>query len=768
MTSLFPVRATILLGILSLSAGCACDTRPPQAEDGGGTGGGGGSATPDGGEGDAGGGLVSLEVAPSGRGIAVGTALQLTATGLFSDGSRRDVTAASSWGSSAPAVATVSTAGRVSGLAAGTAIISAALDGRTASMTVQVSSATLASISVTPTTATIARGTTQQFVATGVFSDATSQELTDQVTWSSSAPATATVSPVGLASGVAPGSATLSAALLGVSGSATLSVTAATLTSLAVTPVAGDIAVGTQQQFTAVGTFSDNSTQELTAVVSWSSSSLTVATLSMATGEEGLVTGVGAGAATITASRDGLSARATLTVNAATLTSITVTPAAVSLPVGATQALVATGRFSDGSTQDLTTQVGWSSSDVAVTTVSNAAGDEGVARAVGAGSATLTATLTGVSGTAQVTVTNVTLSSLAITPTNASITLGATQQYTATGTFSDGSTRVLTAQANWASSNPNAATISNAVGSEGLATAQGLGGTTISATLMGRTGSTALTVSVTGGATLQSIALTPTNATMAAGTTRQYTATGTYSDGSTRDLTAQASWSSSSTATATVSNTFNSRGLVSALAVGATTLSATLQGVTGSTALTVSAATLTSITVTPSNPSLPRTFQLQLRATGTYSDNSTQDLTANVTWGSGTTSVATISNAAATRGVATGAATGTSSITATLGSTSGSTLLTVTNATLLSIAVSPSAVTLSNGQTRQLTATATFSDNSQLDVTRDVTWSSSSFQAQVSTTGLVSVFSFMGGGGTATITAARNGVSGASTVTITP
>ena len=85
---------------------------------------------------------------------------------------------------------------------------------------------------------------------------------------------------------------------------------------------------------------------------------------------------------------------------------------------------------------------------------------------------------------------NLPLTSIAVTPSNQTLTVGGTQQFTATGTYSDGSTQNLTSQVTWASSNTAAATIN----ATGLATAAAAGTTTISATLGAVSGSTGLTV----------------------------------------------------------------------------------------------------------------------------------------------------------------------------------------------------------------------------------------------------------------------------------
>ena len=105
---------------------------------------------------------------------------------------------------------------------------------------------------------------------------------------------------------------------------------------------------------------------------------------------------------------------------------------------------------------------------------------------------------------------NATLASLAVTPVNPSIAAGNQQQFTATGTYSDGSQQNLTNFVTWTSSSPAVATIS----STGLATGVSVGTTTIQAALGSINGSTTLTV--TAGPTLVSIAVTPTNATIAA------------------------------------------------------------------------------------------------------------------------------------------------------------------------------------------------------------------------------------------------------------
>ena len=155
------------------------------------------------------------------------------------------------------------------------------------------------------------------------------------------------------------------------------------------------------------------------------------------------------------------------------------------------------------------------------------------------------------------------------------------------------------------------------------------GPATITATAGLISGSTSLTVTA---AVLQSLTITPANASVPSGLTQQYTATGNYSDGSTQNLTTSVNWDSSDTGAATISNTSGSQGLATAVAVGTTTISATLGALSGSTGLTVTPVALISIALTPADTTQPRNSSFQMTATGTYSNGLTGDVTTSATW----------------------------------------------------------------------------------------------------------------------------------------
>jgi uncharacterized protein YjdB len=691
--------------------------------------------------------LQSITVTPANASLAPGLSLQFDAAGAYSDNSTHDLTTSASWSTGDSTVATVNPSGLATALANGSTTVSAALGSASGSTGLTVAPS-LVSVQVNPPNPSSAVGTTQQFTATGTFSDGSQQDLTASVSWSSSVPAVATLAPGGLATCLVVGQTTITATAGSVAGSTVLTVTAATLSSITVSPANPSIAAGTTQQFTATGTFSDGSQQDLTTSVSWSSSAPAAATINSV----GLATALASGQTTITATSGSISKTATLTVTQAVLVSITVNPANSSLLVGGTQPFTATGTFSDNSQQDLTSMVTWASSNTAIATIDQT----GLATALSVGSTSVSATLNSIIGstTLNVILPPPTLVSISVSPANPTVAIGQNQQFTAQGTYSDGSNQNLTNSVLWNSSQAAVASISNT----GLASGLSGGASAISATLGSIVGSANLNVN---SLALVSIAVTPATPSIALGTNQQFAAVATYADGSTLDLTTSVSWSSSTTAVATI----NAAGLASSLSIGQSTIAAAAAGISGSAVLTVTSAALTSISVSPATPSIPLGTTAQFAATGTFTDGTTQDVTTSVQWASSDMSIATISNASGSQGLATSVAQGTTTISATSGAISGSATLTVNSAALVSITVNPATPSIALGTTQQFAATGTFTDGSQQDVTNSATWSSASTAvATVSPTGLATSVSV----GTSLITATLASIQGSTLLTVTP
>jgi trimeric autotransporter adhesin len=169
--------------------------------------------------------------------------------------------------------------------------------------------ASLLSLSVAPLNPSIPLGNTQQFMATAVYSDSTTHDVTASATWSSSNTGIATISASGLASSVTQGSATISATYGGQSASTTLTVGAPALVSIAVTPNSATVSAGSYVRFTATGTYTNGTTANISNTVTWLSTDNTVSTVD----STGLAHTVAAGAVTITASSGAAQGTATLT-----------------------------------------------------------------------------------------------------------------------------------------------------------------------------------------------------------------------------------------------------------------------------------------------------------------------------------------------------------------------------------------------------------------------------------------------------------------------
>lgn len=338
----------------------------------------------------------------------------------------------------------------------------------------------------------------------------------------------------------------------------------------------------------------------------------------------------------------------------------------------------AIGNFSDVFTRDITADVTWSSLDETIATIRDAAPSKGRARGLAAGVVTIVAQLGEVSASIDFEVTDATIAALSVSPTEATLVSGATLTLSASGLFSDGTTQSLTADVVWASGDAALLTVSNELGSEGQAMALGpvSADTAVAVTAEfppsapAATATSTLTVSPT---VLESLSVTAPSTTLDTLVTQQFSASGLFSDGTTSDLTAAVTWSSGDSSIALI----DSAGLATTLRVGTTSIRADLNGVSAVASLTVTGSSLTSVTVTPSDPVAEVGGAILFTADGIRSDATSADITELVTWSSSNTAVATISNDAGTKGDATALSAGTSQISAALGSFSVPVTLTV-------------------------------------------------------------------------------------------
>jgi YD repeat-containing protein len=356
--------------------------------------------------------------------------------------------------------------------------------------------ATIVSLQVTPGSSSLILGVvsqvTVQLAAIATYNNGIQQDVTASTTFTSSNSSVALMIGQGLFQRSSPGVATITATYNAFIGYAYIKVL--DLTSISITPQSPTIPFGTTLQFTALGRFSDGSSQDVTSATSWSSDQSAIATIGNATGSQGLADGISVGSVAITAVCAGNSASTTLAVTQGTPSSLVVSPGTVSIPKAVQQTFTAAGVFPDGSIRTETTAVTWSSSNPAVATISNSPGSQGTATDVGVGTTTIMAALGALTGSASLTLTPAVPASVSVTPATAALQPGKTAQLSATLTLSDGTTQNITQTATWTSSATGVATVSNAAGSQGLVTAVAVGSAAVTATSGSLSGSATIFV----------------------------------------------------------------------------------------------------------------------------------------------------------------------------------------------------------------------------------------------------------------------------------
>ena len=167
-----------------------------------------------------------------------------------------------------------------------------------------------------------------------------------------------------------------------------------------------------------------------------------------------------------------------------TLTSVSVSAGATSLEVGETTMVTATAAYSDNTTA--TVNPSWSSSNTSIASVSSS----GTVTAIAGGTVTVTGTLSGKSGTVDITVTEpaATVTSVSVSAGATSLEVGETTMVTATAAYSDNTT--ATVNPSWSSSNTSIASVS----SSGTVMAMAGGTVTVTGTLSGKSGTIDITV----------------------------------------------------------------------------------------------------------------------------------------------------------------------------------------------------------------------------------------------------------------------------------
>lgn len=531
-------------------------------------------------------GLV-LTINPNPIRIAVGTTGQFTSR--LQDALGNVITGTVTWGSNNTAVATVDASGLATGVGAGNTTITASQHGLTTSASIEVDPVPVASVAVTPRVDTLQVGTPVTLSA--VTKDAVGNTLTGrQITWTSRSPSIATVDAAGSVTAVAVGVDSVLATSEGVTGAAVITVVNVPVVTVVVSPTPDTILQAGTVQLAA--TPEDGGGNPLVRAVTWSSGSAAIATVNSA----GLVTGVGLGTTTITATSGGIPGTASVTVIQAPVATVTVSPKTPGVQIGKTVQLNATTRDAKGNT--LTGRVvTWASGTPGNATVDGT----GLVTGAAAGTSVITATSEGINGTATVTVTVAppTLVRIITSPDTATINTGGTKQFSTVGKYSDSSTAAVTS---------TYTATGGTVTANGLYTAGANAGTfRVIATASGFADTSTVTVVKP---PVALVIVTPALDTVAAGSSYQLAVVTKDAGGNV--LTGRVvTWGSSNTAVATVSGS----GKVTAVAAGTATITATSETIPGTATAVVQVVLAASIQITPASAELPVGSTTTLTAT---------------------------------------------------------------------------------------------------------------------------------------------------------
>jgi uncharacterized protein YjdB len=493
--------------------------------------------------------------------------------------------------------------------------------------------ASVESVEVTSPVASIVAGQTVQLSI--VIKDQSGNALPDRaITWSSDNQTVATVSATGVVTALAPGSATITASAEDKVGRVTLTIAPVPIATLTLSPNPAEVRVGLTTQLTLIAR--DAAGNELggrPAILVTSNASVA------AIDANRMVAGMSAGTATITATSEGKTATATVNVVPGPVTSVEITPQTANIQgSGTVYQFTAIARDASGAAVSGRAFT-WMSADPLVAPVNSMGLVTG--RNPG-GPVTITATVEGKSATARITVLPEPIATLTISPNPVEVRAGFTTQLTVVARDAAGNVlgpRPVTLS----TSNPAVATVDGLVL---IGVSQGTA--TITATAEGKTATTTVNV---GPGPIATVTVTPQNPQVREGATIRLFAT--TRDASGALVTARSvAWASSNTGVATLDGT----GLVTGAAAGTTTITATSEGKSGSTTVTVLRAQVTSVRFAP----FPDPFIVgdTVRARATAVDSLGRELPdRTVTYSGSNDAVATVSPSGLMGGVNAGSVT---------------------------------------------------------------------------------------------------------------
>lgn len=681
-----------------------------------------------------------LQIAPGAASMFIGDEIQVSAETGDTYGTSAP---ALKWSSSDTIVAKVSGEGLVTALGAGKAEIVATRGTTTARVPVEVTASTIASLTIAPAASSIAVGGNATLAVTALSPAGRRIRGGFSVVWQSSDSSIASVDREGRVRTRALGYATIRASIGEATATATVHVTHAPASTIALTP--SDTALLKGESLALSASVKDTSGGAIQApAVAWRSSDAKVASVDNA----GHVSALGTGKATISAVSGSAVAAANITVASRFPTSLKVLPAVPTVLVGGHAQLLA--QVLDQHGKPLAGHpITWTTSNSGIVSVT----ESGMISGAAPGVTSIVATSRSLRAEVNATVASVPISDFDISPSSATLDQGGSLTLVTTSRDAVGnalSERVVS----WSSSNPEIVSID----AKGTATGMAPGTAAISATVEGKTATTSVVVRGPSPFAVAVIDISANSPSLISGQSTQAVATLRAKSGeklSGRPI----AWASLDSSIARVSPT----GMITAMAAGSVSITATSGGAHAALAIVVTASQTSEVAnvgvvLSPTVIASGKTA----KATVTIKDAQGKVLTGRtVTYVSTKNAVATVSPG----GVVTGVAKGEAGIRATSDGVTGVAWLHVTTGTapVARVDVRAPATTLNLASTVQ--AAADLYDAAGKRLTGSVTWSSSRAAiAKVSPTGLITAVS----AGSATIkAAAAGGVTGSLGITVT-
>ncbi|MBO9609576.1 MAG: Ig-like domain-containing protein [Paenibacillaceae bacterium] len=644
--------------------------------------------------------------------LAIGDSTSVSATAVLSDGTSSNVTLLTDWTSDDAAVATVYN-GTIAAKGEGTATIVASYAGIPQSISVKVSKKVKA-LTKDKQSIDLRYGQTSTIALTAVYSDNSTENVSDVAEWSSVDESIASVVN-GVVSAQGPGATSISASY----GQKTVSipVNVETVKRLEAGKKELSLLLDQEETIKLIATYPDGTSRDVAAEAEWASSDEDVADALA-----GVITAYGAGSATIYASYGSREVAIQVSVNETRR--LDADAQSVFLRKGATKQIKLTATYPDGSTADITDTAKWSTNNGNV-----AYAAKGLITAYEAGTATITASYG--DNTATILVDVDLPRRLELSETAISLHVGDSKTLKLTATFVDGTVEDITAKANWSSGNEDAAFVSSA----GVVTAYAMGEAKVAASYGGKSASVTVNVDIPSklAADVKKLALQPED-------TKQIILLATYTDGHEEYITEKAEWSTSADGVATVS-----KGLVTAVASGTGSIVAKYGNRTLTIKTEVGQADLLEPDVSKLNLKSDETRQLTLMATDSLGVK--HDVTRDAVWSIANAKVATVY-----KGFVSAVADGKTTITVQYGGKTAT--IPVEVGLFQKLEANKRFLTLKSGESGTIALTVTYTDGSKKDVTKEAEWKTNAYKiADVNGSGEVTAVSY----GKATITASFGG-----------